>query len=209
MLKTKNVARSMAITAAFTLMAGSSAFAQNRSYQGTYDRVATGYTNKVIEGTVSTVVQERNGERVRLTNGMSAWVPNSVTGMNQGRRYGAATLRPGDVVRMGLYSRKGDGRDAEVQSLQLLSSVNGYNNGAVNGRYNNNGRQLTGTVVSYDRRNNMMVMQTDQGRTVSVNVGAYNSGRGNNATRWRRGDRITVSGRMDRGNFVATDVGRY
>ena len=64
-----------------------------------------------------------------------------------------------------------------------------------------NDRLITGTVVSYDRRSNLAVVQTDNGRTVNVDVNAYG---GRNA--FRRGDRVNISGRMDRGTFVADGV---
>ena len=72
---------------------------------------------------------------------------------------------------------------------------NGYRNG-----YND--RLITGTIVSYDRRNNLAVVQTDNGRTVNVDVNAY----GGRRNAFRRGDRVNISGRMDRGTFVADGV---
>ena len=36
-------------------------------------------------------------------------------------------LLPGDVVRLNVYSREGDGRDAQVRSMEILSRYdNGY-----------------------------------------------------------------------------------
>ena len=57
---------------------------------------------------------------------MDVVVPNSITGMYQNRRYQAAMLLPGDVVRLNVYSREGDGRDAQVRSMEILSR---YDNG--------------------------------------------------------------------------------
>jgi hypothetical protein len=195
----------MAFAGAVTVLLGSSVFAQSRNYPGTYGRVANGgYASRVVEGTVASVVPARNGERVRLTNGMDLLVPNSITGANQGRRYGASTLQPGDVVRMTVYGRQGDGRDAEVRSLELVqsNSRNG-NDRQSNSRYGND-RRLNGTVVSVDRRNRSLVMQTDNGQTVSVDLNTYS--RGNAAASFRRGDRISVSGRMNRGTVLADDI---
>jgi hypothetical protein len=137
---------------------------------------------------------------------MDVVVPASITGMYQNRRYQAAMLVPGDVVRLNVYSREGDGRDAQVRSMEILSRYdNNYgrngNNGYRNGNNGWNDRLITGTVVSYDRRSNLAVIQTDNGRTVNVNVNAYG---GRNA--FRRGDRVNISGRMDRGTFVADGV---
>jgi len=74
----------------------------------------------MVEGTVASVEHARNGERVRLTNGMDLVVPDSVMDVSQGRRRGASTLQRGDVVRMTVYSREGDGRDARVRTLEIL-----------------------------------------------------------------------------------------
>ena len=87
-----------------------------------------------------------------------------------------------------------------IGQQQLWLIGNGYGNGYYNER------TLTGTVLSVDRRNDVVVVQTDRGRSVSVDVSSYNG-------RIRRGDRVSISGRMDRdaGNFVATgiQVNRY
>jgi hypothetical protein len=188
----------MVFAGALPLLLASPAFAQY-GYQGRYDRVDNGYANRVVEGTVASAVQTQYGERIRLTSGMDLVIPNSVIATNQGRRYQTSLLRPGDLVRMEVFSRPGDGRDARVRSFELVrSGGNYYNNGY------NAGRDLTGTVVSFDRRDNVMVLQTDSGRTINVDVSNYSG-------RFRRGDRVSVSGRMDRdrGSFVAVGVNRY
>src|SRR3954452_3126905 len=205
MFNAKVLARSIAIAAALPILVASSAFAQNRSYPGTYRVANRGYANRIVEGTVAAVAPARNGgEHVRLTNGMDLIVPPSITGMYQSRRYEAAMLLPGDVVRMAVYSRQGDGRDAQVRSLEILSRYendngrrnrdNGYRNG-----YNE--RLITGTVVSYDRRSDLAIVQTDNGRNVTVDMNAYG---GRNVV--RRGDRVNISGRMNRGTFIADGV---
>jgi hypothetical protein len=212
MLNTKALLRNFALAGALPLLVASSAFAQYGSYPGTYRTANRGYANRTVEGTVSSVAVARNGgEHVRLTNGMDVVVPPSITGMYQNRRYQAAMLVPGDVVRLNVYSREGDGRDAQVRSMEILSRYdnnygrngnNGYGRNGNNGYRNGyNDRVITGTVVSYDRRNNLAVIQTDNGRTFNVDVNAY--GRRN---AFRRGDRVNISGRMDRGTFVADVV---
>jgi hypothetical protein len=206
MLKTKVLARTIALAGALPLLAASSAFAQYGSYPGTYRAANRGYANRVVEGTVASVAVARNGgEHVRLTNGMDVVVPPSITSNYQNRRYQAAMLVPGDVVRLNVYSREGDGRDAQVRSMEILSrySNNGYGRNGDNGyrNGNNNERLISGTIVSYDRRNSLAVVQTDNGRTVSINVNAYG---GRNA--FRRGDRVNISGRMNGGTFIADGV---
>jgi hypothetical protein len=208
MFNAKVIARNIALAGALPLLVASSAFAQYGSYPGTYRTADRGYANRTVEGTVASVSVARNGgEHVRLTSGMDVVVPPSITGMYQNRRYQAAMLVPGDVVRLNVYSREGDGRDAQVRSMEILSRYenNNYgrngNNGYRNGNNGWNDRLITGTVVSYDRRSNLAVIQTDNGRTVNVNVNAYG---GRNA--FRRGDRVNISGRMDRGTFVADGV---
>jgi hypothetical protein len=193
MFNAKIAVRSMALAGAVTLLLGSPAvMAQGR---GNGRTAAQGYANRVVEGTVRSVAADRDGEHVRLTNGMDLLVPPSLTRMRQGRRYTAA-LVPGDVVRANVYSHEGDGRDAEVRSFEILQT-SGYNNQRLNGQ------RFNGTVVSVNRRSNVMVMRTDNGRTVNVDLGTYN-GRGNSTARnFRSGDRITVTGRMDRGTVIA------
>jgi hypothetical protein len=207
MFNTKVLARNMALAGAVTFLLGSSAFAQYGSYPRTYGQVAQrGYANRVVEGTVASVEVARYGQRVRLTNGMDLVVPNSVTGESQGRRYGAATLRRGDVVRMTVYSREGDGRDARVLSLELLQS-NSYGNGYGRGNsYFGADRQMNGTIVSVDRRNRSIVVETDRGRTVTVDVSGYSNRNANGYASFRRGDRISITGRMDRGTIFVEDI---
>lgn len=201
MFNPKILARNIALAGALPLLVASSAFAQYGSNQGTYRAANRGYANRIVEGTVASVAAARNGgEHVRLTNGMDLVVPPSITGMYQSRRYQAAMLLPGDVVRMSVYSREGDGRDAQVRSMEILSRYDNNRNG--NGYRNGyNDRLITGTVVSYDRRSNVAVVQTDNGRMVNVNVNVYG---GRNT--FRRGDRVNISGRMDRGTFIADGV---
>jgi len=208
MFNAKVIARNIALAGALPLLVASSAFAQYGSYPGTYRTANRGYANRTVEGTVASVSVARNGsEHVRLTSGMDVVVPPSITGMYQNRRYQAAMLVPGDVVRLNVYSREGDGRDAQVRSMEILSRYenNNYgrnrNNGYRNGNNGWNDRLVTGTVVSYDRRSNFAVIQTDNGRTVNVDVNVYG---GRNT--FRRGDRVNISGRMDRGTFVADGV---
>jgi hypothetical protein len=190
MLNTKVLARNIALAGALPLLLASSAFAQNRSYPGTY-RVSRGYANRTVEGTVAAVAPARNGgEHVRLTNGMDLIVPPSITGMYENRRYQAAMLVPGDVVRMRVYSRDGDGRDAEVRSLEILSRY-------APGRE----RLVSGNIVSIDRRNNIIVVQSDRGRRIDIDVNSF--GRRNS---FHRGDHVNISGRMDRGIFIADGV---
>jgi len=197
---TKTLARNIAFAGAVALMLSSSAFAQNRSYPGTYGQQwgDRGFANRNVEGTVASVVHFRAGDRVRLTSGMELFVPSSITSMNEGRRFGASSLQPGDVVRMNVYSREGDGRDAQVRSIELVRSGFAFGND----------HRMSGTIITLDRRGRSMLLRTDSGRTVAVDFSAY-AGRGE-ASPWtfHRGDRISVSGRFERGsgNVVADDI---
>ena len=204
MLNTKVLLRNIALAGALPLLVASSAFAQYGSYPGTYRTANRGYANRTVEGTVASVAVARNGgEHVRLTSGMDVVVPPSITSMYQNRRYQAAMLVPGDVVRLNVYSREGDGRDAQVRSMEILSRYdNGYGRNGNNGYRNGyNDRLISGTVVSYDRRSNLAIVQTDNGRTINVDVNVYG---GRNT--FRRGDRVNISGRMNGGTFVADGV---
>jgi hypothetical protein len=204
MFNTKILTRNMALAGAFTFLLGSSAFAQYGYYPGTYRTADRGYANRVVEGTVASVAVARNGERIRLTNGMDLVVPNSITAVNQGRRYGAATLLPGDVVRLTVYSREGDGRDARVLGFELLQSNSNSYYGNDRNSYFGNDRRMNGTIVSFDRRNRSMVVQTDRGRTVSVDLSTYNGRMGWDT--FHRGDRVSITGRMDRGSVFVEDI---
>jgi hypothetical protein len=189
--------RALALAGSLTLLAGSSAFAQGRNdRQQRNEQDNQAYSNRTVDGTVQSVTQDRNGERVRLTNGMDVFVPASVTATNSGRRYGAAMLQPGDVVRLNVYSRQGDGRDAEVRTMELLST---------NATYNND-RRLKGTVVSFNRRHQTMVISADNGQTMNVDLSGYNRLTSTNMTTFRKGDRISLTGRIDRGVLIADDV---
>jgi hypothetical protein len=204
MSNTKIFTRKIALAGAVTLLLGSSALAQDRSYPRTSDQTDNrGYANRTVEGTVASVQRDRDGDRVRLTNGMDVFVPNSITSMNQGRRFGASMLQRGDVVRMNVYSREGDGRDAQVRSLELLQTGSGWNSDhRMNGSGWNSDHRMNGTVISMDRRGRSLVMQTDNGQTINVDL----NGRGNSYGNIRRGDRISVSGRMNGGTVIAEDV---
>jgi hypothetical protein len=112
----------------------------------------------------------------------------------------AITPLPCDVVRANVYSREGDSRDAEVRSFEILQTSGDNNNQRLNGQ------RPSGTVVSANHRSSVMVMRTDNGRTLNVDLGTYN-GRGNSTARnFRAGDRITVTGRMDRGTVIADAI---
>jgi len=206
MFNIKSLARNTVLAGAATLLLGSAAYAQvSIQIGGGYNRVADrGFANRVVEGTVQSVAWARGGEHVRLTNGWDVVIPNSMTAFNQGRRYAASTLVPGDVVRMTVYSRPGDGRDARVVSFDILqsSSISNYGNYGNNG----NGRWMNATIVSLDRRDRTMVVQTDSGRTFNVDLSNrdWDSYRG-----FHRGDRVSVSGRMDRGTLVINDIRAY
>ena len=194
MNKTNIFARNIALAGAVTLLLASSAFAQNGYGRGEYS-ADRGFANRIVEGTIASAEQTRFGEHIRMTSGMDLVVPNSVLATSQGQRYQISLLQPGDFVRMTVFSREGDGRDARVRSFEFLRSGNGYRNNGYNER------SLSGTVLSFDRRNNMLVLTTDNGRTMNVDVRSYDG-------RFRRGDRVSVSGRMDRdrGTFVAAGV---
>ena len=209
MFNIKSLARNAVMAGAATLLLGSSAFGQISVRIGSgYDRVVDrGFANRVVEGTVQSVAWARGGEHVRLTNGWDVVIPNSMTALNQGRRYAASTLVPGDMVRMTVYSRPGDGRDARVISCDIMQSRSFSNNSNYgnNGNYGN-GRWMDATIVSLDRRGRTMVVQTENGRTFNVDL----TGRDWNAYNgFHRGDRVSVSGRMDRGTLIINDIRAY
>lgn len=190
MHRQNTLARNLAAIAAFTLLLAVPAFAQ--------------HANRSVDGTVSSVAHGRNGDHVRLTNGMDVYVPNNIVPLNGGRNYAVSQLQPGDVIRADVYSRRGDGREAEARSVEVLQTSYGRNrNDNRNDNYGRYGREWTGTVVSVDRHNDLLVLQTDRGRTITVNAN------GRNLRGFRRGDRVSVTGRMNNGNFYADDIRNY
>lgn len=195
MFKARIFARTVALAGALPLLLASSAFAQNRVYPRSYEDRDN--ATRTVDGTIASVTPTRDGDGVRLqlTNGMELFAPSSLSTVNDGRRYQATTLQPGDVVRMDVFSRESDGRDARVRSFALLQQGNYDRDGSAE-------RRLTGTVLSFDRRNDVLVLQTDEGRMLNVSFRSYQR-------RFHRGERVSVSGRMDRdrGTFVA-DWGR-
>jgi hypothetical protein len=196
MLKQNRFIRNLAATAAFTLLLGTPALAQYRNDN-------TGYANRSVDGTVSSVVHGRYGDHVRLTNGMDLFVPNNVMPLNGGRNYAVSQLRAGDVIRADVFSRPGDGRDAQVRSVEVLQTRYGRNYNNYNNNYGDYGRQWTGTIVSVDRRNDLLVVQTDRGRTITVNTN------GTSLRGFHRGDRVSVTGRMNNGSFFADEIRGY
>lgn len=100
---------------------------------------------------------------------------------------------------MNVYSREGDGRDARVRSLEILQT-NGRN------QRNRNNSLMSGTVISVDRRANTLVFRGDDGRVTTVDLNTYGQ-RDSTTNSLRRGDRVSVSGHMNRGGVVmANDV---
>jgi len=158
------------------------------------------YANRSIDGTVSSVVHGRNGDHVRLTNGMDVYVPNNVIPLNGGRNYAVSSLRAGDVIRADVYSRQGDGREAEARSVEVMRTQYGRD-GRDNG-YNNE-RERIGTIVSVDRRNDLLVVQMENGRTMNVNAN------GRSLRGMHRGQRVSMTGRSTNGMFYADDIRNY
>jgi hypothetical protein len=197
MLDLKKLTRNALFAGVALGLIGPSAFAQYGSYPRTYQRVEYGYANRVVVGTVVAASSSRYGQHIRLRDGMELVVPDSVLGTMRGRR-GNAALVPGDVVRMTVYSRPGDGRDARVVSIELLQSNS----------YFGNNRRMTGTIVSVNRRDRIMVLETERGNTVSVDLNVY-ARNWSAMERFRRGERVTIVGRMERGIVIAEEIRLY
>lgn len=195
MFDLKKLTRNAVFVAVALGLVGPSAFAQYGSYPRTYQRAQWGYANRVVRGTVVAVSNMRYGQRIRLADGMELVVPESALSSMRGRR-GAAELVPGDVVRMAVYSVQGDGRDARVLSIELLQS---------NSYYGNN-RRIAGTIVSVNRRDRFMMMETDGGYRMNVDLRAYAGRDWSVLDRFRRGDRVSISGRIDRGTIIAEEI---
>lgn len=193
MNNSKITLRAVALAGGLALLAGSSAFAQDHMQKPRDDRSYNENTGgRIVDGTVQSVEHTRDGDRVRMTDGTTVVVPSSITGTSQGRRWNASSLQPGDVIRMRLYDRNGDGRGAEVQSMELMQSNSFYNND----------RRMDGVVMSTNRRAHTLVLRTDDGRSVNIHA------RGLSVANFRRGDRVSISGRLDHGVLNADDVRR-
>jgi hypothetical protein len=193
----KNATRALAIVSAMALgITAPPAIAQGRS-------AVRRTVNRVVEGTVSSVTREGNGERVRLTNGMDVLVPRTVARRSNTTRRGATVLQPGDIVRLDVYSNEGDGRIAQARSVEFLTRTGnnryGNNGNYGNNNYGNNGNRMSGVVTTVDRRAGTLVMRADNGSLMTVRINGSAAG-------YRNGDRINVNGRYDRGTIYATDI---
>ncbi|MEA2166090.1 MAG: hypothetical protein QOK37_4217 [Thermoanaerobaculia bacterium] len=195
MFDLKKLTRYAVFVGAALGLLGPSAFAQYGSYPRTYQRAEWGYANRVVRGTVVAVSNVRYGQRIRLADGMELVVPESALSSMHGRR-GAAALVPGDVVRMTVHSVQGDGRDARVLSIELLQSNSYYGNS----------RRTAGTIVSVNRRDRFMVLETDGGYRINVDLRVYAGRDWSVLDRFQRGDRVSITGRMERGTIIAEEI---
>jgi len=88
--------------------------------------------------------------------------------------------------------------------MEMMASNSNYN---YNNSYNND-KRFDGTVVSFNRRRDTLVMRSDEGRNVNVSMRAMDGRNNTSGTNFRRGQRISITGRLDRGVLIADDVQR-
>jgi hypothetical protein len=227
MKSTRKIAGFIAATAALTMLAATSASAEDRHRDRTWrdnggyrdngghrndngshreqSRDNNGYRNESRnnnrfseQGRVRSFTRERDGYRVYLDRGAhSYWVPAS--------RLGRRQLRVGIDIRLGGIF---NGSYVDVDALgypgdpyyndPYYNDGGGYNGGGYSDGY------LTGRVERVDFRYGRLALRDDRsGRIVDVDMRATERQRGLDLGDVRRGDRITLTGSWDRGYFHA------
>jgi hypothetical protein len=140
-----------------------------------------------IEGRVTGVVHEHDGDRVNLDRGnYSFWVPSSLLGRRQ--------LRIGDQVRLaGVYR----GSVVRVDDLDWISH---YPEGDVS--------YLSGRVEQVNRFEQRLVLRDDRGRKIDVDGRSISDNRRRHIelNEIRRGDTVTLRGRWTHGTFYALRI---
>jgi len=230
MKSTRKIAGFIAATAALTMLAATSASAEDRHRDGTWRdngshrdngnyrndngshrndnnnyRNESRNNNRFSEqGRVRSFTRERDGYRVYLDRGTHPyWVPAS--------RLGRRQLRVGIDLRLGgIYN----GSYVDVDALgwpgdpyyndpYAYDNGGGYDNGGYGGGGYADG-YLTGRVERVDFRYGTLALRDDRsGHIVEVDMRATERRRGLDLGDVRRGDRITLSGSWDRGYFHA------
>ena len=132
----------------------------------------------------------------------------------RGMRYRVRDLERGDRVAVDLKSDRG--RKLHARSVEVITSrshsgrdYRGDYRGDDRGDYRGE-RYLTGRVISFDARRDILIVRTNQGRDVRVDGRRLDDRHGRSwPTSIRVGDWIELSGNWNRrGVFVAEEIGR-
>ncbi|HUP64099.1 MAG TPA: DUF5666 domain-containing protein [Thermoanaerobaculia bacterium] len=123
----------------------------------------------------------------------------------RGARYRVRDLERGDRVAVDLKS--GRGRKLHARSVEVISSRSHFSRDYRDYRGD---RYLTGRVISFDARRDILIVRTNQGRDVRVDGRRLDVRHGRS---WpasiRVGDWVEVSGNWSRnGVFIAEELGR-
>ena len=209
MKSTRKIAGFIAATAALTMLAATSASAEDRHRDGTWrdnggyrdngsHRNDNNYRNESRnnnrfseQGRVRSFTRERDGYRVYLDRGTHPyWVPAS--------RLGRRQLRVGIDLRLGgIYN----GSYVDVDALGWPGDPY-YNGGGYSDRYNEG--FLSGRVERVDYRHGTLLLRDNRsGRVIEVNMRSTEHRRGLDFEDVRRGDLITLAGSWDGGYFHA------
>ena len=222
MKSTRKIAGFIAATAALTMLAATSASAEDRHRDGTWRdsgshrdngnyrndsgshrndnnnyRNESRNNNRFSEqGRVRSFTRERDGYRVYLDRGTHPyWVPAS--------RLGRRQLRVGIDLRLGgIYNGSYVDVDALGYPGDPYYNDPYYNGGGYSDRYNEG--FLSGRVERVDYRHGTLLLRDNRsGRVIEVNMRSTEHRRGLDFEDVRRGDLITLAGSWDGGYFQA------
>lgn len=195
-MKTTNKLAALVMVVA-TLVAPS-LFADER-HRGRTEQGRNSYRTVTVEGRISDIDRDRNGfviglnrDNQRLFASVDTRVQN-VSGRNQ-HRTRVRDLEQGDFIRA--IGRRDNRGWIYVDSITLVREEDD--------RHDGGDRRLSGSVVSIDYRRNIMVVQSDRGRSVTVDISSI---RRRDLDDIRRNDRVLIRGDWQRnGLFEAERV---
>ena len=195
-MKTTN--KLMALVIAVAALAAPSLFADER-HRGRTDHGRNATFAVTVDGRITDIDRERNGfvitvnrTRYRLFATVDTRVRNA-SGRNE-HRTRVRDLEVGDVIRA---AGRSDQRSwVYVDTITLVREEDD--------RHDRDDRRLSGSVVSIDYRRNIMVVESDRGRSVTVDISNL---RRRDLDDFRRGHRIVIRGDWQRnGLFEAERV---
>jgi len=223
MKSTRKIAGFIAATAALTMLAATSASAEDRHRDGTWrdnggyrdngshreqSRDNNNYRNESRnnnrfseQGRVRSFTRERDGYRVYLDRGAhSYWVPASRLGRH--RLSIGLDLRLGGIFNGSYVDVDALGYPGDPYYNDPYYNGGGYDGGGYSDRYNEG--FLSGRVERVDYRYGTLLLRDNRsGRVIEVNMRSTEHRRGLDFEDVRRGDLITLAGSWDGGYFHA------
>ncbi|HYI10678.1 MAG TPA: DUF5666 domain-containing protein [Thermoanaerobaculia bacterium] len=179
-----------------------SLFADER-HRGRTDNGRHGLRTVNVEGRITDIDRERNGfviqvnrSNYRLFAPVDTRVVN-VSSRNERQRKRVRDLENGDVIRA--TGRSDERGRVYVESITLLRNEDD--------RHDQDDRHLRGTVKSINDRRDIIVVQSDRGRSIAVDVRRLERSRRFDLDNLRRGDHVVIRGDWQRdGQFEAERI---